>query len=146
MTWETEVTAYTGLGEGPHAIVVTGMERKVAKAGGDYIRWEFSDEEGKTASANSAIEITPGNKTGKWLAALTGRPVVVGEKRDPREAVGRPGNIFIEINPEGYPKVISVTGRQATTQARPPVGETVAASEATPAPVAAPGPSGDLPF
>jgi hypothetical protein len=125
-----EVTAYTGLGDGVHAIAVTAVERKTAKAGGDYLRWEFTDANGKTASANSSVEMTPGNKTGKWFAALTGKPTVVGESRALTEVIGAPGTIVIEINPEGYPKVIALTARQAAPKVHKPVAETVAADEA----------------
>jgi hypothetical protein len=108
-----EVTAYTGLGAGPHDVVITDVLVKVAKAGGDYLRWEFADKNDNKASVNTSKDITPGNKTGKWMGAVTGRPVVVGERRDTDELIGKPASIFIEINAEGYPKVISVTGRQA---------------------------------
>ena len=109
-----EVTAYTGLGAGAHEVVVTDVTVKKAVAtGGEYLRWEFRDSDDKAASANTSLEVTPGNKTGKWFSALTGRPVVIGEKRDTAEVIGKPASIFIELNREGYPKVISVTGRQA---------------------------------
>lgn len=124
-----EVTAFTGLGPGIHDVVVTGLERKIAKAGGDYLRWEFSDNDGKTSSANSSVEMTPGNKTGKWFAALTGRPTVVGEKREITEVIGRPCTIVQELNPDGFPKIIALTARQATVASRPPVIETVTAAE-----------------
>ena len=127
-----EVTAYTGLGAGVHQISVTGCEVKPAKAGGTYLRWEFTDATGKTASANSSVEMTPGNKTGKWFAALTGKPTEVGQSRALTEVIGRPGTIVIEINPEGYPKVIALTAREASPTAHKPVAETVAADEALP--------------
>jgi len=118
-----EVTAYTGLGGGAHDVVITDVTVKKAKAGGDYLRWEFRDTDDKQASANTSLEVTPGNKTGKWIGAVTGRPVVVGEKRDTAEVIGRPAAIFIEINAEGYPKVISVTGRQASAPVSAPFAE-----------------------
>ena len=124
-----EVTAFTGLGPGIHDVVVTGLERKIAKAGGDYLRWEFSDTEGKTSSANSSVEMTPGNKTGKWFAALTGRPTVVGEKREITEVIGRPCTIVQELNPDGFPKIIALTARASNVASRPPVIETVTAAE-----------------
>ena len=128
-----EVTAYTGLGAGVHQINVTGCEVKPAKAGGTYLRWEFTDATGKTASANSSVEMTPGNKTGKWFAALTGKPTEVGQSRALTEVIGRPGTIVIEINPEGYPKVIALTPRlEGVAKAHKPVAETVAADEALP--------------
>ena len=129
-----EVTAYTGLGPGPHDVVVTGVERKIAKAGGDYLRWEFADTDGRTASANTSMEMTPGNKTGKWFAALTGRVTEVGQKRDLGEVIGKPAAIFIELNQEGYPKVISVTARQSSTKTQTPTVEAIQKAEAQAAP------------
>ncbi len=125
-----EVTAYTGLGPGPHDVVVTGLTRKTAQAGGEYLRWEFSDRDGKTTSANSAIEMTPGNKTGKWFATLTGRPTVVGERRDPQEVIGKPCSIFLELNSEGFTKVVGLTARVAKMPSHKPAAETVNAASA----------------
>ncbi len=113
-------TAYTGIGPGVHNVNVTGLDIKQAKAGGDYLRWEFTDEQGRTTSANSSTEMTPGNKTGKWFAALTGKPTTVGEDRQLSEVIGRPATIVIELNPEGYPKVIALTAREATAKAVKP--------------------------
>jgi hypothetical protein len=127
-----EVTAYTGLGAGVHSVAVTDCKVMPAKAGGTYLRWEFADHTGRTASANSSVEMTPGNKTGKWFAALTGKPTEVGQSRALTEVIGRPGTIVIEINPEGYPKVIALTAREAAPKAHKPVIETVAAAEALP--------------
>lgn len=130
MTLEVEATAYSGLGPGPHNVNVTGIERKQAKAGGSYFRWEFTDAAGDTATANTAEALTPGNKTGRWYSALTGKVVDVGAKYSLAECIGKPAAIFIELNPEGYPKVISVQARTADPRVIPPVAETVAASEA----------------
>lgn len=140
-----DVTAFTGLGEGSHDIAVTNLEKKNAKAGGEYLRWEFSDRDGRTASANSSVEMTPGNKTGKWFAALTGRPTVVGESRQMSEVIGAPGTILVEINPEGYPKVIALVARKADprvvqsyAQTPEPLSQVENGAEA--------GIAGDLPF
>jgi len=120
-----EVTAYTGLGAGPHEVVVTDVTvKKAAGTGGQYLRWEFRNKDDKQTSANTSLEVTPGNKTGKWLGAVTGRPVVIGESRDTAEVIGKPAAIFIELNAEGYPKVISVTGRQADARVVQPFAET----------------------
>lgn len=117
MTLNVQATAYTGLGPGPHAVHVTGIERKVAKAGGDYFRWEFTDPTGSVASANTSADLTPGNKTGKWYSALTGKVVQVGGNYSLADCIGKPADIFIELNQEGFPKVISVTARQTHAQA-----------------------------
>ena len=112
-----DVTAFTGLGEGIHQVVVTGVTRKIAKAGGDYLRWEFIDSDGKTASANTSVEMTPGNKTGKWFASLTGVPTTVGQSRQIAEVVGKACTIVVEINAEGYPKISALTARQGQAHA-----------------------------
>ena len=111
-----EVTAYTGIGPGASDINVTECKVMQSKAGGDYLRWEFTDAQGKTASANSSVEMTPGNKTGKWFAALTGKPTEVEQSRDLREVIGKPGTIMVELNAEGYPKVLALTGRQSSVK------------------------------
>ena len=107
-----EVTAYSGIGPGIHQAAVTALDTKQAKQGGDYLRWEFTDRDGKTLSANSSVEMTPGNKTGKWFAALTGRPTIVGEKRAISEVIGHWCTLVVELNQEGYPKVIALTEAQ----------------------------------
>lgn len=129
MTLDVTATAYTGLGPGPHDIVVTGIERKVAKAGGDYMRWEFSDAEGNTTSANTSADLTPGNKTGRWYSALTGRVVEVGKPYSLADCIGKTGAIFIELNAEGYPKVISVTARTVNPRKVTPALEAEAAAQ-----------------
>ena len=126
------VTAYQGIGPGIHAIVVTDCSTKPTKAGGEFLRWEFTDEHGNTTSAPSDTNMTPGNKTGKWFAALTGKPTVVGQARDTSEVIGLPGTIVVELNPEGFPKVIALTAREAAPKAHKPAAQTVAEDEALP--------------
>ncbi len=123
------VTAYTGIGPGIHEVNVTALDIKTAKAGGDYLRWEFTDAKGKTTSANSSIEMTPGNKTGKWFAALTGKPTEVDQSRALTEVIGRPASIVVELNPEGFPKVIALTAREAKAKGVKPFSEDAAKAE-----------------
>jgi hypothetical protein len=111
------VTAYTGIGPGIHEVNVTALDIKTAKAGGDYLRWEFTDAKGNTTSANSSMEMTPGNKTGKWFAALTGKATEVGQSRALTEVIGAPATIVVELNPEGFPKVIALTARASAAKA-----------------------------
>lgn len=146
MTLDVTATAYTGLGPGPHDVVVTGIERKQAKAGGDYMRWEFSDAEGNTTSANTSADLTPGNKTGRWYSALTGRVVSVGEAYSLADCIGKPGSIFIELNAEGYPKVISVTSRTVSPKRAKPVTEDIAKAGEAAAAIHAAQEGDDLPF
>lgn len=141
------VAAYTGLGPGPHDVAVTGIELLKSKMGGQYLQWEFTDAEGKTTKANSAAEITPGNKTGKWYQAVTGKTITVGQDVDIEDVIGCAASIFIEEQPDGFGKVISVQGRTRSAKAAQPVAEQVYAAE-QPVQPAAVGPTvkDDLPF
>ena len=125
-----EVTAYTGLGPGIHDVNVTACSVKQAKAGGEYLRWEYTAADGKTASENTSKEMTPGNKTGKRFAALTGRPTEIGERRSLTEVIGKPATIVIEVNDEGYPKVIALTARSASVPHQEPASIAIAAEKA----------------
>ena len=126
-----EVTAFTGLGPGQHDVVVTGCEVRPSKAGGTYLWWQFTGAEGKTTSAITDVAMTPGNKTGRWFASLTGKPTVIGESRALTEVFGKAATIEMVINAEGYPKITALMGRQTSPKrAQRPVGETVADSEA----------------
>lgn len=127
-----EATAYTGLGPGPHDVTVTGVEVKAARVtGAPYLQWEFTDAEGNTTKTNTSTDFTPGNKTGRWYSALTGRTIVVGETYDTDDLIGKPASIYIELNAEGYTKVISVNARQVSPKKRTATAEAVANSEAT---------------
>lgn len=125
------VTAFTGLGPGSHDVNVTNCEVKIAKkTGSQYLLWEFTDADGKTTSAASSVEMTPGNKTGRWFAALTGKPTIVGENRQIAEVIGAPATIFLELNADGFPKVAALTGREATPRRHAPANVTPAESAA----------------
>ncbi len=123
------VTAYTGIGPGIHEVNVTGLDIKTAKAGGDYLRWEFTDAKGNTTSANSSMEMTPGNKTGKWFAALTGKPTEVGQSRALTEVIGKPAAIVVELNPEGFPKVVALAASDRKAKGVKPFSEGAAKAE-----------------
>ena len=129
-----EATAYTGLGPGPHDVTVTGVEVRMSKTfGGTYLQWEFTDADGNTTKANTSTDFTPGNKTGRWYSALTGRTIVVGETYDTDDVIGKPASIYIELDAvTQFTKVISVNARQVTPKrSRTAAAEAVANTEAT---------------
>lgn len=143
--------AYTGLEPGQHDVAVTALEPKTAKAGGRYLRWTFTDRNGDSVTANTAIDLTPKNATGKWFASLTGRPTVVGEPREIYEVIGKAATIEVEENADGYPKVVNLMGRQAANSPVKPLVEATqkaaeqhAIQEGDPVPVAEG--QEDLPF
>lgn len=124
-----EATKYDGLGPDIYDARVMSIEVKQAKAGGDYLRIVFAAEEGGEISGNTAYSITPGNKTGRWYTAITGTPIVEGTRYDLDDLLGKRCRIVVELNPEGYPKVASVTGPKAPKAVKNTT-EQVVASEA----------------
>jgi hypothetical protein len=58
---------------------------------GKALRWLFKADDGKSISALSDAESapTPNNKTGRWLTALTGKPLTPGMSVDPSEFIGK---------------------------------------------------------
>jgi hypothetical protein len=126
-----EVKAYSGLGPGEHDVTVTDCKITQSKRfGGDYLRWEYTDDAGRTITENSSTDITPGNRTGKRFSALLGKPVEVGEHYAPADVIGRPAKIFVEMDGD-YPKVVMLVARKATAAHRTASAEAVANSEGT---------------
>lgn len=140
-----KVAKYDGLGPDIYDAVVGAVTPKKAQAtGAPYLRWEFVTSDGDI-SANSSAVITPGNKTGKWYSAITGLALVEDMDIEMQDCVGKPCRIVVELNPEGYPKVSSVTGPKAVHKAN--TTEAVNKAESQPVtPNLIPGDGGDLPF
>ena len=59
-------------------------------------------------TATTSPRITPKTKMGKWLAALIGHQVVVGEVVDFSELAGAPCQIMVTINDAGYSRIEQV--------------------------------------
>lgn len=125
--------------------VLTAIEtRQSKKDGNDYRWWEFTTEDGRTISAISSMMVGPKSKGGQWIAALLGRTPAMGEDV---ELIGQPCFIGVTVDENGFSQVSSVLTRKRGGKTRPPVIETVKASE-TPAVVDEPEPSPNdpLPF
>jgi hypothetical protein len=59
-------------------------------------------------TATTSPRITPKTKMGKWLAALIGRPLEVGEPVNFTELAGAPCQIMVVINDAGYSRIEQV--------------------------------------
>jgi hypothetical protein len=94
----------------------------------EYRRWTFSLLDGRTVPGTTSMQNTPGSKAGKWAAALAGRTLVVGDKP---VLIGAPCKIVVELNDNGYERVINVLPRQAAPVHRTASAEAVANSEGT---------------
>lgn len=105
-----EIKAYVAnVKPGVYQAVCTGVETRSAKDGsGDFRVWEFTlrDGTGRTVSASSSMSTTPKSKGGKWLAGLLGKAPQVGQTVEP---VGQACTIVVELNDDGYERVIAVT-------------------------------------
>lgn len=74
-----------------------GIETKCGKA----YRWVFHSDDGKTISeiSDGVATPTPNNRTGRFLMALTGKALQVGEKINPESYYGQ--RYFVIVTPKG---------------------------------------------
>jgi hypothetical protein len=109
------------------------------------------DHVGKIATRTGKATPTASNVTGKFLVALLGRPLAVGERVSLTECIGRAYLVSVEQSPKGTGTRISaihpdspavVPAAPVPVQAAVPVPAQVPA----PAPVQAPAPGGVTPF
>jgi hypothetical protein len=58
---------------------------------GKAFRWVFKSEDGKIISGLSDAEHAPSpkNKTGRWIAALSGKPLTTGLAVNPKDYAGK---------------------------------------------------------
>jgi hypothetical protein len=128
-------TAYTpAVAPGIHQAVITKIEDVESKTDpGSFFRgWEFtlSDGSGLTVRASSSLATSPKSKGGKWIAALIGHPLGVGETV---ELIGMHCTIVVGLKDNGYETVETVAAPDAKNKAKAhaPVIETVTADEQT---------------
>jgi hypothetical protein len=130
------VSAYTPkVAPGVYDAVCTDQVVKVSpKDGAEFRIWEFTTTDGQVVTGSSSMLTSQGSKGGKWLAALLGAVPAEGDTVEP---VGRPCQIVVELNENGYERVTGVLPRKASATSRKPIAET--ALEGT-------DPANDLPF
>lgn len=112
--------AYTPSVEpGAYEAVCTDVEVR-EKDGNNYRRWTFTlvDNPDKSVTATSSMSVSPKSKGGKWIAALIGRPPVMGESV---EVIGAPCTIGVTLNDDGFSTIESVLPRKAAPARKAPV-------------------------
>lgn len=71
---------------------------------GEAFRWAFQatdgDHKGKTISDLSDRRVTTLNKTGRWLSALSGKPLADGTQANPDDYVGKQYLVIVEVKNE----------------------------------------------
>src|SRR4026208_2564593 len=123
-----EIKAYTpSVQPGPYQAVCTAVDVRSAKDGsGDFRVWEFTlrDNTGSTGRRSASCASSAATrraKGGKGLAPLLGHAPTVGETVEP---VGKACTILVELNEDGYERVIAVAapeGAPAVSPVRPVV-------------------------
>jgi hypothetical protein len=69
-------------------------------------------------TATTSPRITPKTKMGKWLTALLGHSVEVGEEVNFNDLIGAPVQIVVSINEAGYSRIENVLPAASSVPAR----------------------------
>jgi len=97
---------------GAHRVVFKGLTPLETSKGEAY-RWTFEvvdgDLKGKTASDLSDRKVTTLNKTGRWLCALSGKPLADGTQINPDDYVGKKYLVVVEAKEGGRNKIATFT-------------------------------------
>jgi hypothetical protein len=100
-----------GVPPGSYVARFLGAEPRESQFGPGLL-WQFEVASGQQAGAKATgmtgSEPTAQNKCGRFLAAITGKPLSVGESVDLTAFVGRPYLIVVEKNDKGS-RVATVT-------------------------------------
>jgi hypothetical protein len=80
---------------------------------GEAFRWVFEvvegDHKGKIASDLSDRKVTTLNKCGRWLCALSGKPLADGTSVNPDDYVGKKYLVIVEAKENGRNKIATFT-------------------------------------
>jgi hypothetical protein len=92
---------------------LVGAEQKSGFNGKPGLLWQFEVVSGPFAKSKAAgmtdLEPTAANKTGRFLAGITGKPLVVEQEIDLQAFVGKTYLIGVEMTDKGGSKVVSVS-------------------------------------
>jgi hypothetical protein len=105
-------TSFEDVPAGAHKAVFRGITPTETCKGEAY-RWVFEvvdgDLKGKTASDLSDRKVTTMNKTGRWLCALSGKPLADGTEVNPEDYVGKKYLVIVEAKENGRNKIATFT-------------------------------------
>lgn len=104
---------YSELKAGNYTCTFIGLTPMETSKGKAY-RWEFRSDQGETISGLSDGNgpPSPANKTGRWLAALSGLPLVKDTKIVPANYIGK--RYLVIVQPGGNGKNNIYTFTQST--------------------------------
>jgi hypothetical protein len=105
-------TTYDEVPAGAHKAKFKGITPTETCKGEAY-RWSFEvlegDYRGKVASDLSDRKVTTMNKTGRWLSALSGKPLADGTEANPDDYIGKTYLVIIEAKENGKNKIATFT-------------------------------------
>ena len=80
-----------GVPAGTYQAEFAEFNHELETSNGKAIRWAFTTDDGRTVSGLSDRESPPTtkNKTGRWLAAISGKPLTAGVEVDPTDYIGQ---------------------------------------------------------
>lgn len=98
--------SYESVPAGAHQAAFTGMKPTETTNGKAY-RWSFRTDDGKEISGLSDAESPPTtrNKTGRWLCALSTKPLQAGVQVDPEQYVGKRYLVMVAAAPDNRTKL-----------------------------------------
>lgn len=103
---------------GTYEATFEGIEEKTSKRDGSpYWRWSFVTMDGTKVSGVSSTNTGPSSKPYKWLKGLLGRPPRPEERLAVEELVGRPCQLVLDQNEDGYANVAEVRPGRLTDAA-----------------------------
>jgi hypothetical protein len=97
---------------GAHKATFKGLTPTETSKGEAY-RWVFEAidgaHKGKVISDLSDRKVTTLNKTGRWLSALSGKPLADGTQVNPDDFTGKPFLVIVEAKEGGRSKIATFT-------------------------------------
>lgn len=105
-------TTFEDAPPGAHKASFTGIT-PTETVKGEAFRWAFEATEGshkgKVISDLSDRKVTTLNKTGRWLSALSGKPLADGTTVNPHDYIGKQYLVIVESKEGGRSKIATFT-------------------------------------
>ena len=96
---------YEPVPAGAHNAIFKELKRIETQYGGRY-QWLFELNDGRSISAFSAVQApTTKNKTGRFLAALSGKPLAAGTAVNPADYIGMEYMVIVVPSDNGGTKL-----------------------------------------
>lgn len=97
----TPIEANESIPAGQYDAVFHGIEQAETSKGQAY-KWMWQADNGMSIyDFTDVVQPTKANKVGRWLSALTGKPLAFGQPTDPDAYVGKRYKLIVSPAPSG---------------------------------------------